>query len=72
MNKFKENIIEIINSLNEIEKRDVFTESVKERLNQSLMLYYENLNKNYNEILSEDSSDLIKTILKYKGVFDGN
>lgn len=71
-NKFKENILNILESIESLENRDILKESVKERLNQSLLLYYNNLNKNYEEILEEDSREVIKTILSHKGVFDGN
>jgi len=70
----RENILDIINTLNDLDKRDVFKESVENRLNQSLLLYYDNLNMTCNKLLEEDCSKVIRKIVEYKKreLDDGN
>lgn len=63
----RENIIEIIDSLNDLDERDVLKESIKERLDQSLLLYYDELDKAYNRLLDEEYSALIKRIIDSRG-----
>lgn len=65
INMFKEEITKIIDSLNDLESRDILKECIQERLNQSLRLYYEELDRNCTELLDNNYSDVIKNILSY-------
>lgn len=56
-------IEKIIEDLNEIDKIDVFKECVKDRLNKSLLLYYNELEESYQDLLGKDYQKVVSKII---------
>lgn len=60
----EEKIIEIINDLEEIDKHDVYVESIKEKLLKSLNLYKNIIAESVDDITFADYSEVIQIISK--------
>lgn len=59
-------IEQIIHDLNEIDQVDVFKECVKERLDKSLLLYYNELEDSYQDLLDRDYTKVVSKIMDKK------
>lgn len=61
---FKRNLLYIEEEMKKIYNKDVFEESVKEKLNNSLDKYISNLENTCRYLLSQDTKSLIKFLNK--------
>lgn len=59
-------IEQIIHDLNEIDQVDVFKECIKERLDKSLLLYYNELEDSYQDLLDRDYTKVVSKIIDKK------
>ena len=58
------NIEQVIYDLYKIDEvEDIFKECVKERLDRSLLLYYNELEESYNDLLGKDYDKVVSKII---------